>query len=255
MSARWTLLYYTPIFALAVRGLPPAAAGSILIPTNLGFGTGGLIVGWLHIRRNGNFWAGCVVSLCFFAVTLYCLSLVGTATSPTWLFVAVVFLNGLATGSTLNYTLAHLLHLSHEGTHFITTSLLGTFRGFGGSFGTAIGGGVFLRILKASLESGFKKLDGGDGLGDARKELVKKLAGSPALVFGGGLSDAERDIAVEGYAGASRGTWQAAAALGILMIVVQAATGWRGPAGELEDDEDADEARATLMEHEGVGEA
>ena len=52
-----------------------------------------------------------------------------------WVLVLAVFLNGLATGGALNYTLAHLLHLSHKDTHYITTSLLGTFRGFGGSFG------------------------------------------------------------------------------------------------------------------------
>ena len=45
MAARWTVLFYAPITALAVFGFPPAASGSILIPTNLGFGSGGLLVG------------------------------------------------------------------------------------------------------------------------------------------------------------------------------------------------------------------
>jgi hypothetical protein len=48
MAARWTVLFYTPITALAVRGFSPAASGSILIPTNLGFGLGGLLVGGLR---------------------------------------------------------------------------------------------------------------------------------------------------------------------------------------------------------------
>jgi len=56
MMARWSVLFYSPTYALAVRDWPPAAAGSILIATNGGFGIGGIIVGWLHIRRHGSFY-------------------------------------------------------------------------------------------------------------------------------------------------------------------------------------------------------
>lgn len=253
MSARWTLLYFTPIFVLAVRGYSPAVAGSILIPTNFGFGTGGLVIGWLHVRRGGSFWLPSLIALACFASTLFMLSLVGTLDSPPWLFVLVVFLNGWATGASLNYSLAHLLHHSHQDTAFISTSLLGTFRGFGSSFGTAIGGGVFYRFLRSDLVERFKSLDETDKLSPARAELVKKLVGSPATVFGGGLSDAEQTIAVESYAGASRGTWQAAVGLAITVLFIQAATGWHGPAPA--DESDEAEARATLTENEGVGEA
>ena len=254
MSARWTLLFYAPVFVLAVRGYSPAAAGSILIPTNIGFGSGGLIVGWLHVRRNGSFWLPSLVALAFFVSTLLTVSFAATPDSPAWSFVFLVFLNGLATGATLNYTLAHLLHHSHKDTQFVTTSLLGTFRGFGGSFGTAIGGGIFSRLLRSLLVQGFSDLDGTDGLTPGRDALVKKLMGSPALVFNGGLSDAEHSIAMEGYAGASRGTWQAAFGLGIVVLFVQAATGWTTSVPLLREGRD-DDARAALLESEGVGEA
>ncbi|KAK1966712.1 major facilitator superfamily transporter [Colletotrichum sublineola] len=253
MSIRWTLLYYAPVFVLAVRGYAPAISGSILIPTNIGFGSGGLIVGWLHVRRNGAFWAPSVVSLTYFAMTMFGLSLVATADSPFWSFVLAVVLNGLATGATLNYTLAHMLHLSRPEEHFISTSLLGTFRGFGGSFGTAIGGGVFYRLLRSGLVSSFTELDGG-GLSEERKELITRLIGSPALVFNGGLAPAEHAIAVERYAGASRGTWRVAAALAVVATVIQASTGWRGPGGRKAVSNEV-EARATVTESEGVGEA
>jgi hypothetical protein len=255
MSARWTILFYAPIFVLAVRGYPPAAAGSILIPTNLGFGGGGLLIGWLHIRRNGSFWLPALIGLVFFAATQFLLSLVATPDSPAWSFVLAVFLNGLATGAALNYTLAHLLHLSHPDTQFITTSLLGTFRGFGGSFGTAIGGGVFFRVLRGMLTDGFEQLDGSGELSPGREALVKKLIGSPALVFNGGLQPAEHDIAVAGYAGASRATWQAAVGLALVVVVIQAATGWKAPATKEGEDEDEAGARTALLESEGVGEA
>ncbi|KAL3424045.1 Vacuolar basic amino acid transporter 1 [Phlyctema vagabunda] len=56
MAARWMILFYTPVYALSVRGWSPASAGSILVPTNLGFATGGLLAGAFHIRRAGSFW-------------------------------------------------------------------------------------------------------------------------------------------------------------------------------------------------------
>jgi len=56
MAARWSVLFYTPAYAIAVRAWSPASAGAILIPTNLGFATGGILVGWLHIKRAGSFY-------------------------------------------------------------------------------------------------------------------------------------------------------------------------------------------------------
>lgn len=227
MSARWTILYYAPIFMLAVRGHAPAAAGSILIPTNIGFGMGGLIVGWLHIRRGGSFWMPSAISFGLFAVTMYGLASVGYPDVSAAVMSVAVCLNGLATGAALNYTLAHLLHLSHPGTQFVTTSLMGTVRGFGGSFGTAIGGGIFYRMLKKGLEKGFANLEG--GLNEKRMELVRKLLGSPEDVYHGGLSVEEKAVAIDGYAGASRGTWAAAAVLGVVIVLVQLGTGWTAP--------------------------
>ncbi|CAM1501024.1 Fc.00g101860.m01.CDS01 [Cosmosporella sp. VM-42] len=256
MSARWSVLFYAPIFMLAVRGASPAAAGSVLLPTNFGFGLGGVIVGWLHVRRSGAFWLPSIMSVAFFSASLYALSLVATPHPSVAAFIVVVLVNGLAIGAGLNYTLAHILHLSHEDTQYVTTSLLATFRGFGGSFGTAIGGGIFYRLLRSDLTSGFLELDGGDKLSPERKRLVSRLLGTPGLVFGGGLNPEEQDIAVTGYAGASRGVWQAAAVLGVAMIAIQAATGWTAPGKEEEEDViDEEEARVNLTENEGVGEA
>jgi hypothetical protein len=56
MSVRWSVLFYAPVYALAVRNWSPATAGSILLPTNAGFALGGLLVGGLHIRRAGSFY-------------------------------------------------------------------------------------------------------------------------------------------------------------------------------------------------------
>ncbi|KAI1093135.1 MFS general substrate transporter [Rostrohypoxylon terebratum] len=247
MAARWAVLFYAPIAALAVRGFPPAASGSILIPTNLGFGAGGLLVGWLHIRRAGSFWLSCVISFLLFAASLFMLSLASTPNVPIAVYVVIVFFNGLFTGAALNYTLAHLLHLTPPETHYIATSLLGTFRGFAGSFGSAIGGGIFARTLRESLEKGF---EGIDGPGRDRGELIRKLIGSPALVYNGGLGDREHEVAVQGYVDAIRVLFQAAVVLSVIVLVIQAGTGWRGPADKAKDPEEVGDGGVVT---DGVG--
>lgn len=163
------------------------------------------------------------------------LSLASTPDVPIALYIVIVFFNGLFTGAALNYTLAHVLHLTLPDTHYVATSLLGTFRGFAGSFGSAIGGGIFARTLRESLENGFKAIDGPDGPG--RSELIRKLIGSPALVYNGGLAGEERQVAVQGYVDALRVLFQAAVVLSIFVTFVQAATGWKGPSDKVKDQE------------------
>ncbi|KAH8893259.1 MFS general substrate transporter [Thozetella sp. PMI_491] len=251
MAARWSILFFAPIFVLAVWGLGPALAGSVLIATNAGFGTGGLVVGWLHIRHAGSFWLPCLIALFFFGLALFGISCVSYAAAPVWLYLALLFLNGICTGAELNYTLAHMLHLVNHEMHYVATGMLATFRGFAGSFGTAIGGGIFSRTLTRILTEGLNKLDGTDTLSPERVHLIKKLIGSPALVFGGGLTDAERAVAVGGYETALKVLYQSAAALCIVVFVVQACTGWTGPVSK-EEEEEIEEA---IAEHDGTMEA
>jgi MFS family permease len=256
MASRWTVLFYAPIFVLAVRGLPPAVAGAILLPTNLGFGLGSVVVGALHIRRAGSFWLPAWVSLLLFSTTLFTLAFVSNAAAPPALYIAIVFLNGLCTGAALNYTLSHLLHVSSPDTHYIVTSLLSTFRGFAGSFGTAIGGGIFSRTLRDVLTEGFKRLDGGGdgGLDRARQKLITVLIGSPAAVYQDGvLNAAERLVAVQGYERALEVLYKSAAAACVLVVVLQVCTGWTAPPGEREDDEG--EIEEAVAEHDGTMEA
>ena len=228
--ARWSVLFYTPVYALAVRTWSPATAGSILIPTNAGFAVGGLLAGVFHIRRAGSFYLACLVVFAINPFTLVLLGYLSTPDTPVALYLLSTFLNGLFTGAALNYTLAHLLHLTAPSTHFIATSLLATFRGFAGSFGSAVGGGIFMRILRASLEQGFAE----KGL-KGKGELVRKLLGSPALVAG--LSGVEREVAMGAYVDAIRGLFWAGAGLAVVVIAVQAGTGWKGQVDKENDEE------------------
>jgi hypothetical protein len=149
------------------------------------------------------------------------LSQISTPETPAALYLLSVFANGLCIGAALNYTLAHLLHLTPPSTHFISTSLLTTFRGFAGSFGSAIGGGLFVRVLKAKLEEGFENHGGLEG----REDLVRRLLGSPALAKS--LEGAEWAVTVSGYVEALRSLFVAGVGLVAVMVFVQASTGWK----------------------------
>ncbi|PSR75949.1 major facilitator superfamily domain-containing protein [Coniella lustricola] len=277
MAARWTVLFYAPVFVLAVRGLPPTLAGAVLVPTNLGFALGGVLVGWLHIRRAGSFYLPCLLAIAAFAASLAGLASARVTARDTaawgWAgYIVCVFANGFATGAALNYTLAQLLHvLAHghgHGKEYIATGLLATFRGFAGSFGTSLGGSVFGRALRRGLEAGFARLDGVGGAGGAggpttsrplllltlseeRKRLITRLVGSPNLVFAPGvLSEAERAVAVSGYEGALRTVYRAAVAVTLLVLVLQAGTFARPVDRDTEEQEEEEEEVVVVVEEE-----
>lgn len=56
MISRWLVLFFTPMYFIAVRSWSPQQAGWVLLAPNGGFAAGGLLVGWLHIRRSGGFY-------------------------------------------------------------------------------------------------------------------------------------------------------------------------------------------------------
>lgn len=226
MMARWAVLFYTPVFAIAVRGWAPAAAGSILIPTNAGFATGGILAGVFHIKREGSFYVHSIVAMALWPFTMAAIALISIPTSDMALYVVLVFLNGLITGAALNYTLVHLLHLTPSEVHPIIISLLATFRGFAGSFGSAIGGGLFTRVLYRSLVDRFTDA----GL-KHRGDLVRKLLGSPALVSR--LDGAEKTIAISAYQDAIQALFYAATGLAVVVTLIQACTGWRAPKSKI----------------------
>ena len=242
MMARWCVLFYTPMYALAIRGWEPAVAGSVLIPTNIGFASGGLVAGFFHIRRTGSFYLPSIISMSLFPITLLVLAFISTAKSSWILYVFIVFCNGFITGAALNYCLVHLLHITLEDVHPIVLSLLATFRGFAGGFGTAIGGGIFTRTLRKSLVKGFDEA----GL-KGREDLIRMLLGSPALVYKK-LTGKERDIAIGAYEDGMKALFLGAMGLAIIVVIVQAGTGWKGAAEKA----DVSEEEATVGEN-GAG--
>lgn len=121
----------------------------------------------------------------------------------------------------MNYTLSHLLYLTIPQTHFILTSVVAMSRGLAGSFGSAVGGGIFSRVLKGHLETGFIEH------GIDEPELIHKLLGSPALVTT--LTGIRKHIAVEAYEDATTTLFLAGCALTVAATAIQAGTGWNSP--------------------------
>ena len=164
----------------------------------------------------------CLVAIALFTVTVFIISQISTPTSPIAGYMLSLLANGLCTGAALNYTLVHILHLTAPSTHFIMTSLMTTFRGFGASFGSAIGGGIFARALTSS----FADLREACGL-PPDNGLLEKLLGSPSVV--GSLDGIEKEIAVESYVQALSSLFTAGGAICIAAILLQAGTGWTAP--------------------------
>lgn len=240
MIARWSILFYTPVYALSARDFSPARAGLILLPTNGGFALGNLLLGYFHVRRSGSFYASCLVVYALFTLSVLTIARITTRDVSMAVYFCVAGVNGFMIGASMIYTLTHVLHRTPKQTHFIISSLIAMFRGLSASFGSAIGGGIFARILKQALKKGFEERGVWP---EGKKELIRRLLGSPALV--GKLVGVEREVAIDGYVVALRTLFMTAAVIAAVATVVQAGTGWRAVEGGEEvkpGREDLDEA-------------
>lgn len=222
MTARWSILFYAPTYVLTLRNWPQEKAGITLIPTNLGFALGGLLAGWLHIRRTGSFYTSVLVCFGLFVLSMFTVSWVSTPTSNMWLYLLFIFVNGFIAGCLLNYSLAHVLHLTVPSTHVIVIPLNAMFRSLSGSFGAAISGGLFLRTLQHALKHEFKER----GL-SGKGQLIRQLIGTPRLVQS--LEGVDKEVALLGYETAFRTMFMAGGCLTIIVLLLQAGTGWTAP--------------------------
>ncbi len=161
------------------------------------------------------------MSYSLFGLTIAILSQVSVPGTSLAAYMTLVAVNGLTAGAVVTYTPAHLLHLTDPSVHALALGLLTTARVFAGSFASAIGGGLFSRVLKSRLEQGFEKA----GL-EPNPELVEKLLGSPAMVQR--LLGKEKEVAVQGYVDSLEVGFLLVAALTFAMTILQACTGWKG---------------------------
>jgi MFS family permease len=241
MMARWAVLFYSPVFGIAVKGLAPTEAGAVLVPTNLGFAIGSLLSGLIHIRRDGSFYIACLVVFALFPISLLWLALSTTSSVSMPLYYLILLWNGLCAGGGMNYTLAHIQHLVHTDVRLIVISIFFTFRGFAGTFGATVGGGVFNRALKAALIRRFDEEQ--MVLPDS---LLRKLVGSPRAVYDLRLGGYARKAAIQGYVDALQTLFLAGVGLAVVTLFLQACTGWKG-AEDREKEEPSNEERGRLL--------
>lgn len=219
MTARWVLLYYSPIWAMSVLGFRPAEAGATLIPTSFGFGLGGLFVGAYSVRHAGGYYWQSLVSVALFTMTyvvFYCMPV----TAPISQYVYLLVFNGLGAGAVLVYTLAHILSTTHE--KAIVTGLYNTFRGLAPSFGAGVAGGILQRRIQKSLVKSIMPYRENGRLTADDWALINRLKGSPTLVWQ--LKGWQKDIGIKAYEYAIKVIFLFAIVAGILSFVAQVFT-------------------------------
>ena len=143
---------------------------------------------------------------------------------------ATIFLNGLFTGAILNFGFLHALYLTVSSNTFVVSSLMATFRGFGASFGSSVGGGIFARGLQAS----YLAQRDAHGL-PPNQDLLDQLLGSPGIVEK--LTGVEHEIALQSYVDGMQGLFLSMAVVGVVAVALQAGTGWVAPGREEESEE------------------
>lgn len=240
MTARWVLLYYSPIWAMSVLGFHPAEAGATLIPTSFGFGLGGLVVGAYSVRHAGGYYWQSLVSIILFTATYVAFYFLSSS-APISNYVYLLVFNGLGAGAVLVYTLAHILSTTHE--KAIVTALYNTFRGLAPSFGAGVAGGILQRRLQKSLVKSIipYRVDG--RLTSDDWALINRLKGSPTLVWQ--LNGWQKDIGIKAYEYAVKTIFLVAIFAGVLSFIAQLFTYSRQtehmPGKTEEDDEPGDE--------------
>lgn len=238
MTARWVLLYYSPIWAMSVLGFHPAEAGATLIPTSVGFGLGGLFVGAYSVRHAGGYYWQSLVSIVLFTATyvaFYYLSI----SAPISSYVYLLVFNGLGAGAVLVYTLAHILSTTHE--KAIVTGLYNTFRGLAPSFGAGVAGGILQRRLQKSLIKSILPYRESGQLTSEDWALINRLKGSPTLVWQ--LNGWQREIGILAYEYAIKTIFLVAIFAGILSFIAQLFTYTRATGHTTgKEGEDAEEA-------------
>lgn len=184
MGARWAVLFYAPIWSIAVLGFHPAKAGAVLIPASIGFGLGGVLVGWISVRSSRRYYLQSLASIALFACTYVAFIRLPTAASQTT-YALLLVANGLCLGAVLNYGLAHILATTRE--KAIVAGLFTTFRGLSPSIGAGIAGGVLQRVIERSVRSSFANHQLSHGmpvhLTPPDLALIERLKGSPTYVW------------------------------------------------------------------------
>ncbi|KAK9375762.1 major facilitator superfamily domain-containing protein [Lipomyces chichibuensis] len=145
----YSLLFYLPLYFVAVRDASETKAGASLVSNFVGVAVGSFGSG-IYMRQTGLYYKIALVSAGLYIVGTGLICTLGLHTS----IFAVIFytlLPGAAYGSLLTITLIALIAAVPQQFQAVTTSIQYGFRGTGSTLGVAIASSVFQNVLGSSL--------------------------------------------------------------------------------------------------------
>ncbi|ETN37020.1 uncharacterized protein HMPREF1541_08008 [Cyphellophora europaea CBS 101466] len=147
----WTMLYYQPLYYLAVKEYSPVISGVALFPATFTVAPMSVLAGIL-ITKTGSYrqiiWIGWVVSTLGMGLTI----LLEVDTSiPAWIFINIV--PGIGFGLLFPALQFQVQAASTNEDMGFAVGLFVFFRTFGQAIGVAIGGGIFQNTMIRKLEA------------------------------------------------------------------------------------------------------
>ncbi|KAK6344194.1 hypothetical protein TWF696_007835 [Orbilia brochopaga] len=196
----WGLLYYLPLYYLAVKNQSPIIAGVSVFPQTFTVAPASVIVG-IVVSITGKFrwavYAGWALTI--LGVGLLYLLDVNTST-VSWIFINLV--SGVGTGMLFPAMGLGIQAAAPLGDTGYAVAMFSFFRAFGQTFGVAVGGMAFQNFLKSKL-SGFPELAGvADEYAKDAAALVEVIKAMPF-----GQPDQMREHLVWCYAAALKNVW------------------------------------------------
>ncbi|KAJ6259832.1 hypothetical protein Dda_5474 [Drechslerella dactyloides] len=196
----WGLLYYLPLYYLAVKDQSPILAGVSVFPQTFTVAPASVVVG-IVVSITGKFrwavYAGWALTVLGIGL-LYILD-VNTST-PAWIFINLV--SGVGTGMLFPAMGLGIQAAAPLGDTGYAVAMFSFFRAFGQTFGVAVGGMAFQNFLKSKLAS-FPELAGvADEYAKDAAALVEVIKAMPF-----GQPDQMREHLVWCYAAALKNVW------------------------------------------------
>ncbi|ODV88431.1 hypothetical protein CANCADRAFT_58728 [Tortispora caseinolytica NRRL Y-17796] len=173
--AVYVVLFYTPIYFIAVLGTSTKAAGSRLISNFVGASTGSLGSG-LYMRKTGKYRNLSIMASFLYVVGMLPIIFIGEHPHILVEYTAL-FLPGLCYACILTTTLIALIAAVPVEYQATTTSIQYAFRGTGSSIGVTVAACVFQNVLKRQLHARVTGPDADTIIESALKsiEVVSKL--------------------------------------------------------------------------------
>ncbi|KAK9369171.1 major facilitator superfamily domain-containing protein [Lipomyces kononenkoae] len=147
----YALLFYIPLYFVAVRDVSETKAGASLVSNFVGVAVGSFGSG-IYMRQTGQYYRLALLSAFLYIVGTGLICTLGLHTSMSAV-IFYTFIPGASYGSLLTITLIALIAAVPHEFQAVTTSIQYGFRGTGSTLGVAIASSVFQNVLGSSLRT------------------------------------------------------------------------------------------------------